>query len=147
MLWTITGRYRLGPITSNVLLLFAVGALWFALQEKKQADKAAAGVRIEEDRSWIEGAKLNSARVLSVAWSPDGKILASGSNDQTVKLWDGAAGKLLASLHGHTGDVRSIAWSPDGKTLVSGCTDQTVKLWEAATGKLLASLQGHTGAV
>jgi WD40 repeat protein len=130
-----------------VLLLLAVGALWFALQEKKQADKAAARARTEEDRSWIEGAKLNSARVLSVAWSPDGKILASGSDDQTVKLPDGAVGKPLASLQGYTGDVYSVAWSPDGKTLATGSDDQTVKLWEAATGKLLSSLQGHTGAV
>jgi hypothetical protein len=57
-------RHRLGIALGcvSVLLLFAVGALWFALQEKKQADKAAARARIEEDRSWIEGAKLNSAR-------------------------------------------------------------------------------------
>jgi hypothetical protein len=56
-------RHRLGIALAcvSVLLLLAVGALWFALQEKKQADKAAARARTEEDRSWIEGAKLNSA--------------------------------------------------------------------------------------
>ena len=67
--------------------------------------------------------------VFSVAWSPDGKFLASGANDQTVKLRDGAVGKLRASLQGYTGDVYSVAWSPDGKTLVTGSDDQTVKLW------------------
>src|SRR5208283_5772232 len=70
----------------------------------------------------------------------DGKTLASSSGDATLKLWDAAAGKLLVSMQGHTGDVRSIAWSPDGKTLVSGCTDKTLKLWDAATGKMLASV-------
>jgi hypothetical protein len=55
-------RLRIALDCVSVLLLFAVGAPWFALQEKKQADKAAARARIEEDRSWIEGAKLKSAR-------------------------------------------------------------------------------------
>jgi hypothetical protein len=57
-------RHRLGIALTcvSVLLLFAVGALWSTLQEEKQADKAAARARIEEDRSWIEGAKLSSAR-------------------------------------------------------------------------------------
>ena len=73
--------------------------------------------------------------VYSVAWSPDGKTLATGSDDQTVKLWEAATGKLLANLPGHTGAVYSIAWSPDGRTLASGSGDRTVKLWDAAAGK------------
>ena len=73
--------------------------------------------------------------VYSVAWSPNGKTLASGSGDRTVKLWDVATGKLLASLRGHTGAVYTVAWSPDGKTLASGSDDRTVKLWDAAVGK------------
>jgi WD40 repeat protein/class 3 adenylate cyclase len=91
--------------------------------------------------------RQHEGAVYSVAWSPDGKTLASGSHDQTVKLWEVATGKLLTSLQGHSEAVRSVAWSPDGKTLASGSYDQTVKLWEVATGKLLASLQGHTGQV
>jgi hypothetical protein len=85
--------------------------------------------------------------VYSVAWSPNGKTLASGSHDQRVKLWEAATGKLLTTLKGHADTVEGVAWSPDGKTLASGSRDQTVKLWEAATGKLLRTLQGHTGAV
>src|SRR5262249_11253409 len=57
--------------------------------------------------------------VLTIAWNLDGKVLASGSNDQTVKPHDGAAGKPLASLQGYAGDVYSVAWNPDGKTFAT----------------------------
>ena len=75
--------------------------------------------------------------VESVAFSPDGKILASGSVDHTIKLWDVATGTLLRTLSGHTSFVESVAFSPDGKILASGSYDKTIKLWdvEAALGK------------
>jgi tetratricopeptide (TPR) repeat protein len=72
----------------------------------------------------------HTGMVLSVAWSPDGKTLASGSGDHNVKLWEAATGKLLSTLQEHTDIVRSIAWSPDGKTLASGSDDKRVKLWD-----------------
>jgi Tol biopolymer transport system component len=85
--------------------------------------------------------------VYSVAWSPDGKTVASASGDKTIKLWEAATGKLLATLQGHTDLVKGVAWSPDGKALASASADKTIKLWETATGKLLATLQGHTETV
>jgi WD40 repeat protein len=82
-------------------------------------------------------------RIASVAFSPDGKLIASGSQDQTVRLWDAAAGKLLAHMTGHTGDVTRVLFSPDGKRLASVSDDATVRLWGGATGERIAVLLGH----
>src|SRR5438309_1868007 len=83
-------------------------------------------------RATLQGHK---SMVFSVAYSPDGKTLASGSNDATIRLWDVATGKERATLQGHKDLVRSVAYSPDGKTLASGSNDATIRLWDVATGK------------
>ncbi len=85
--------------------------------------------------------------VYSVAFSPDGALLASGSGDKTVKLWDVASGRELRTLAGHTNSVNSVAFSPDGRTLASGSGDKTVKLWDVASGRELRTLAGHTNSV
>jgi len=81
--------------------------------------------------------------VWSIAPSPDGQVLASGSKDKTIKLWDLPTGRLVRTLTGHTNDVFSVAISPDGRTLASGSNDKTIKLWNIETGELLRTLAGH----
>ncbi len=86
----------------------------------------------------------HTQEVQSVAFSPDGQTLASGSTDGTVKLWNVNTGKAFRTLSGHTDSVWSIAIAPDGKTLASGSWDRTVKLWDLETGALRRTLSGHS---
>jgi actin-like ATPase involved in cell morphogenesis len=85
--------------------------------------------------------------VYAVAFAPDSELLASGSWDKTVKLWEVASGRELRTLSGHTDRVYAAAVSPDGRLLASGSHDKTIKLWEVASGRELWTLSGHTNEV
>ena len=87
----------------------------------------------------------HTGSVNSVAFSPDGSIAVSASDDGTVRLWDVATGSNTRTLFGHTSWVNSVAFSPDGNMLASGGDDGTVRLWDVATGSNTATFLGHTG--
>ncbi len=102
-----------------------------------------------QELKWDSTAKRHAGEISSVAWSPDGKTLASGSVDDTVKLWDVASGKSIATLKAEPVEyelshVTSVAWSPDGETLASASFDTTIRLWDMTSRTNTATLEGHT---
>ena len=81
--------------------------------------------------------------VNSVAYSPDGKYIVSGSRDKTIKVWNAQTYRAVATLTGHDGYVSSVLYSPNGKYIISGNDDTTIKVWDATTYKEVATLTGH----
>ena len=114
--------------------------------------RAASAVDLHHPRPKLPGSLMqstngHSSSVNTVSGSPDSQRLVSGSDDQTLKVWDAASGACLLTLKGHEDGVLSCGWSPDGQRLVSGSSDQTLKVWDAASGACLLTLKGHENGV
>ena len=84
--------------------------------------------------------------IMFVAFSPDGRQLASSSVDKSCKLWDGRTGKFVLTFRGHAGPVYRITWAPDSRMLITASEDSTIKLW-SVKGQLVSDLPGHAGSV
>ncbi|KAJ6070716.1 hypothetical protein N7467_012035 [Penicillium canescens] len=89
----------------------------------------------------------HSSWVWSVIFSPDGRLLASGSSDGTIRLWDTVTGALQETLNGHSDSVYAVAFSPNDRLLASGSSDKTIRLWDTATGALHQTLKCHSRSV
>jgi WD40 repeat protein len=78
-----------------------------------------------------------------LAYSPDGKYLASDDAKNQIQIWDPATGRVIATLRGHTHPVICLTFHPDGTRLASGSQDETVKIWDVATGQEILTLLSH----
>ena len=117
-------------------------SLWDLVLTRRDPDGPKEGHGAE--KVTLEG---HSGVVWSVAFSPDGQTLTSGSSDGTIKLWESASGTEKATLRGHLMPVSCVAYSPDGQTLASGSLDQTLKLWDLGSGAGKATLTEDLGPV
>ncbi|MCB5905889.1 caspase, EACC1-associated type [Streptomyces pinistramenti] len=131
---------RRAALALGAVLASGIAAAFPLLEtEAKKAEDTAA-----KENAQIPKVLGGQGVVTSVEFSPDGKTLATGSNDKRVRLCDVATRNLLDTLTDHTGRVISVAFSPDGRMLATGSADKTVRLWDVATRRLLDTLTDHT---
>ena len=126
---------------------YDASCLVFSLDGKTLACAGGIDIRLQDAHTGEEKMLLTGHEwgMHSMALSPDGDTLASGSEDMTVRLWDMHTGAHKKTLNGHKHRVYSVAFSPDGKTLASGSEDNTIRLWRVDTGETERILTGHAG--
>jgi eukaryotic-like serine/threonine-protein kinase len=122
----------------------ARSALEAAPQEHRNWEWRHLSVQLDSARAVLP---RHSRPVWALAISPDGRSLASGSQDGALSLWDAATGRALATPRGHAHTVNQVRFSPDGRRIASASWDHTVRLWDAATGEEIRVLRGHTAPV
>ena len=143
------GKIQVWDLATHKALFTLRGHLDLSLQSPdKSVRQSRPFVQVEKDQVVFRRSQRNQKnRVLVLAFSADGTLLASGSTDKTVRLWDINNRDKWITLQKHTNWINVLAFSPDGKMLASGSVDKTVQLWDTATGKSLATFTGHINGI
>jgi WD40 repeat protein len=122
------------------ILLIGLGIINLFGRQEQVVSTPAESTDTPIDIQLVRTLKGHTAEVRSVSFSPDGRLLASGSEDGTIKLWRVSDGSLVRTLTGHAREVDSVSFSPDGRLLASGSGDNTIKLWRVSDGVLVRTL-------
>src|SRR5208283_3357480 len=115
-------------------LLLGCAALW-AMPRNASAQLYVSQITFQGHTGWVR----------SAVFSPDGRRVLTGSDDETARLWEAESGKLLVTFQGHTGGVNSAVFSPDGRRVLTASADKTARLWEAESDKLLGFWDTKSG--
>lgn len=153
-IWDVPGEKEL---LSLELEGYAMGLAWDPSDERLATismagdDDPFEGLIIEiwdtENGKRLHNLRAHSERRGCLAWSPDGKTLATAADDGQIVFWDPTDGRQLQSIRAHNAPVDSLAWSVDSQQIASGSGDHTIKVWDARTGKLNRTLRGHVKGV
>lgn len=152
-LWSRTSGLAQGSVAVDYAnmdtLAFSMDGNWLAfgthLGPNRSASQASGDIHLCNARSGKELRIISGHEdlILSLGFNPDGKLIASGSQDATMKLWDVASGRNLGVFKGHSDDVNSVAFSPNGTAIVTGSADNTARVWNLKTRETVHTLIGH----
>ena len=128
------------------LVLVGSGITWFAKPQNNSNTKVATATPLPQGTT-LYVYRGHSDQVYAVAWSPNGKRIASASRDTTAQVWDATNGGHVYTYTGHTNSVNAVAWSSDGKYIASASWDKTVQVWTAIDGTNICTYKGHSDVV
>src|SRR6266699_1599749 len=132
----ICGAATIGLVVGGVTLLAESGRFYSPPKELTPTTSIAVGTRL----NFFE----DTGAIRALAWSRDGRFIASANDDDTVPVWDVHTNKLIYTCRGHSDHVEGVSWSPDGKYIVSGSADGTARIWDAQTAEIRYVYTVHT---